>query len=195
MSDGSPLDRYDKGGGFVEISSKESLNITNFKNLEVGNGTLLLDPRYIRIQSSDTDSYGVSNGGLYAQNNTGTTFLTPGNITSLLNAGTDVTLQAHHTIFVDSAIDADDSASSDLTLQAGYRVDIDANIDIGNGDLSIKTNDLASNGVSTSLSSSEGTLIANGVTLTANNVTIDNMGRDSVCPLIVIFPLSMLIIK
>ena len=76
-------------------------------------------PRYIRIQSSDTDSYGVSNGGLYAQNNTGTTFLTPGNITSLLNAGTDVTLQAHHTIFVDSAIDADDSASSDLTF-AGW---------------------------------------------------------------------------
>ena len=80
-------------------------------------------------------------------------------------------------------------------MQAGYRVDIDANIDIGNGDLSIKTNDLASNGVSTSLSSSEGTLIANGVTLTANNVTIDNMGRDSSVSTNIIFPLSMLIIK
>ena len=170
---------YDKGGGFVEISSKDRLNITNFKNIEVGDGTLLLDPRYIRIQSSDSDSYGVANGGLYSQNNAGTTFLTPNNITSLLNAGTDVTLQAHHTIFVDSTIDTNDSATSDLTLQAGYRVDIDANIDIADGDLTIMTNDLASNGVNTSYSSLEGTLIANGVTLTANNVTIDNMGRDT----------------
>ena len=178
----APPQRYDKGGGFVEISSKEALKITNFENLEVGNGTLLLDPRYIRIQSSDSDAYGVSNGGLYAQNSSGTTILTPGNITSLLNAGTDVTLQAHHTIFVDSAINANSGSSSDLTLQAGFRVDIDANIDLGDGDLTIMTNDLVSNGVNAGLSSNNGTLVANGYTLTANNVTIDNMGRDSHVP-------------
>ena len=182
MFDISPPPRYDKGGGFVEISSKELLKVTNFKNIEVGNGTLLLDPRYIRIQSSDSDAYGISNGGLYAQNSSGTTILTPGNITSLLNAGTDVTLQAHHTIFVDSAINANSGSSSDLTLQAGFRVDIDANIDIADGDLTIMTNDLVSNGVNAGLSSTNGTLVANGYTLSANNITIDNMGRDSHVP-------------
>ena len=182
MFDISPPPRYDKGGGFVEISSKELLKVTNFKNIEVGNGTLLLDPRYIRIQSSDSDAYGISNGGLYAQNSSGTTILTPGNITSLLNAGTDVTLQAHHTIFVDSSINANSGSSSDLTLQAGFRVDIDANIDIADGDLTIMTNDLVSNGVNAGLSSTNGTLVANGYTLSANNITIDNMGRDSHVP-------------
>ena len=52
LVDPPPPRSYDKGGGFVEISSKENLKRANIAGVSLNGGTLLLDPRDIYVRDS-----------------------------------------------------------------------------------------------------------------------------------------------
>ena len=58
VSGGPPPPRsYDKGGGFVEISSKNYLKRANIAGVSLNGGTLLLDPRNIYVRDSSWWNY------------------------------------------------------------------------------------------------------------------------------------------
>ncbi len=70
-------------------------------------------------------------------NPAGDSYITPATITGVLNAGSDVVLQANNDITVQSAINVNGggSASGNLTLQAGRNITFDAGITTDNGNL------------------------------------------------------------
>ncbi|WP_199237588.1 filamentous hemagglutinin N-terminal domain-containing protein, partial [Azospirillum sp. TSH64] len=78
-----------------------------------------------------------------------TVTLAPSRITSVLNTGTAVTLQANNDITINSAITANNPSGNGgaLTLQAGRSILVNANITTDNGTLTLIGNDLTANGV------------------------------------------------
>ena len=98
-----PPRSYDKGGGFVEISSK-NLKRANIAGVSLNGGTLLLDPRDIYVRDSslsgytltsnlnDVDSFNDGTNALYQVNSS--------TIETALTAGTNVILQARQVIYL-----------------------------------------------------------------------------------------------
>ncbi len=104
-----------------------------------GSGAVYLSARLSRL--GDTS---------FASTNTAeTSFITPTALTRLLNQGTDVTLQAHNDILIQSAISAEDVVGTiltgDLTLQAGRNIFFNANITTNDANLTAVAGDLAAN--------------------------------------------------
>ena len=108
LVDPPPPRSYDKGGGFVEISSKNYLKRANIAGVSLNGGTLLLDPRDIYVRDSslsgytltsnlnDVDSFNDGTNALYQVNSS--------TIEAALTSGTNVILQARQDIFVQSDI-------------------------------------------------------------------------------------------
>lgn len=72
---------------------------------------------------------------IFAANASATSYITPALITSLLNTGALVTLQANNDISVQSAINVEKSGiGGNFILQAGRNISFDANITTNNGD-------------------------------------------------------------
>ena len=142
--DPPPPKIFDKGGGFVEISSKNYLKRANIAGVSLNGGTLLLDPRDIYVRDSsksgytltsnlnDVDSFNDGTNALYQVNSS--------TIETALTAGTNVILQARQDIFVQSDIIATGSSGGDLTLNAGVDINISADITTANGDLNLIAN-------------------------------------------------------
>ena len=142
--DPPPPRSYDKGGGFVEISSKNYLKRANIAGVSLNGGTLLLDPRDIYVKDSshsgytltsnlnDVDSFNDGTNALYQVNSS--------TIEAALTSGTNVILQARQDIFVQSDIIATGSSGGDLTINAGVDINISANITTANGNLNLIAN-------------------------------------------------------
>ena len=135
-------------GGFIEVSSGNTLSFNgNVKaGVDTRTGTLLLDPKNITIGSGSSDSI---SSAVFATNESDDSTITPGTITSALDAGTNVVLQANNDITVSSAITANNGSGDggDLTLKAGRSVLVNASITTDNGDLTLTANETTSNGV------------------------------------------------
>ncbi len=169
-------------GGMVEVSGKETLYFRGMVDAGASagkNGTLLLDPKNIIIGTIAGDVsiynaiYGIDPAIDYA--------LVPGQITSILNTGTDVTLQANNDITVTSPIIVDNRSGNggSLTLQAGRSIMVNANISTDNGALYLYANDNAANSQYRDAGAAEIT-IASGVTIDTGTGTLEmNMGTLS----------------
>ncbi len=93
-------------------------------------------------------AYTHVNDSVYSYESSQTVSFAPSFITTTLNTGTDVTLQASDDITVNSPIIASSIGTvGNLTLQAGRSIFINANIDTGNGSLTLTANDTLSDGV------------------------------------------------
>ncbi len=142
-------------GGFLEISSKDQVGFAGMADASAANGEtgqLLLDPKNITI-SIFGGTGGVANPNLltFANQSTLSLTITPNFLTTTLNTGTAVTLQANNDITVGSfsAITVNNPGGNGgaLTLQAGRSVIINSNITTDNGNLTIVANELLANGV------------------------------------------------
>ena len=206
LVDPPPPRSYDKGGGFVEISSKNYLKRANIAGVSLNGGTLLLDPRHVYVRDSsnsytltsnlsDVDNFNDGSNTSYRVNSS--------TIESALTSGTNVILQARQDIYVQSNIIATGSSGGDLTLNAGRDVNISANITTANGDLNLIANNasVSSRGsgdsdidVTSTLNLGTGDLnitlgeVASGktdrvnlrlATVTANNITMTDSGTNT----------------
>lgn len=82
----------------------------------------------------------------FAANPSATSYITPASLTTLLNSGALVTLQASNDITVQSAINVDEGgAGGNFILQAGRNISFDANITTNNGDLTAVAGDSGAN--------------------------------------------------
>ena len=106
--------------------------------------------RFVPDGAAYTASGGSTSTGLlgFAANPSTDIVITPGTLTSMLNAGTGVTLQANNDIRVTRAITTSASgAGGSLTLEAGRSLYLDANITTDNGNLSLIANQGVAQGV------------------------------------------------
>ncbi len=136
-------------GGAVEISSKSTIQSIALSRVNLGKGgTLLLDPQDIVIDATGTDPAGNT---AYASNPGTATHLRDADVTALLSAGTNVSLQASQDIswlnnftFVSRT---PTTAGGNLALSAGRSVTLSGVFTTADGHWSIVANDTAANGV------------------------------------------------
>lgn len=138
-------------GGFLEVSSKGDVGFMGTADASAANGEagiLSLDPKNITISTFFASNL-PSNPLTYSTSSTSSLTINPNSITSVLNTGTAVTLQASNDITVSSAITVNNPGGNGgaLTMQAGRSVLINADITTDNGNLTIIANDLLSSGV------------------------------------------------
>ena len=131
-------------GGFVEVSGKINLAFRGTVDLSAPNGdagTLLLDPKNIIIANGGVAV--VADNDAFGENVAADATMDADLITAILNAGTNLTLQANNDITVNEVITVNNGGGDggDFTLQAGRTVAINANITTDNGVLTITAND------------------------------------------------------
>ncbi|MBA3661987.1 MAG: filamentous hemagglutinin N-terminal domain-containing protein [Gammaproteobacteria bacterium] len=126
-------------GGDIEVSGKETLDYRGNVDASAANGvqgTLLLDPRFITIQSSGGSSYQAGVNNLYADNPAGTTVITPD---SLNAAAADITLEANSDVTFNEAVNLT-TANKFLVVRAGRSIFVNANLTTNNGDIILTAN-------------------------------------------------------
>jgi len=138
-------------GGFLEVSSKGDVGFMGTADASAANGEagiLSLDPKNITISTFFASNL-PSNPLTFSASSTSSLTINPNSITSVLNTGTAVTLQASNDITVSSNITVNNPGGNGgaLTMQAGRSVIINADITTDNGNLTIIANDLLSAGV------------------------------------------------
>ncbi|MCW5576079.1 MAG: filamentous hemagglutinin N-terminal domain-containing protein, partial [Burkholderiales bacterium] len=112
-------------GGFAEVSGKESLVFNGTVDLRApqgDTGTLLLDPKNIRITAGGGDV--VATNDAFADNPAGTSELSAANVVAAMN-GANLILQANNDITVETDVNVAGGAGTagqDLTLQAGRHI-------------------------------------------------------------------------
>ncbi|HKU99436.1 MAG TPA: MBG domain-containing protein, partial [Vineibacter sp.] len=160
--------------GSVEVSGAQTLAFIDLGRLQIGNGgQLLLDPKNITIATSG--SAAVAANDQFGDNNSSSVTISPNSLTTLLDAGTAVTLQASTNITVSNAISVNNAAGSggNLTLQAGRSIIINANITTDNGNLTLIANETVANGViNARRDSGAASLTFAGTTITAGTGTV-----------------------
>ncbi|MEM9215074.1 MAG: CHAT domain-containing protein [Cyanobacteria bacterium P01_F01_bin.150] len=129
-------------GGFVEISGEDWLDFQGTVDttaLNGATGTLLLDPRNIRIVAPGDETVNSSATFVVFSDEPPTTTIASDTIES---ATTDVILQANNDIVVDDDIDTTANGNTpSLTLQAGRSIDINASIRLQDGSFIATIND------------------------------------------------------
>lgn len=108
-------------GGFAEVSGKESLVFNGVADLRAplgATGTLLLDPKNIRIAAGGADA--VATNDQFGENATLTSNLSAANVVAALTT-LALTLQANNDISVETNVNAGGTANN-LTLQAGRHI-------------------------------------------------------------------------
>lgn len=136
-------------GGAVEISSKSAIQSIALSRVNLGKGgTLLLDPQDIVIDATGTDPAGNT---AYASNPGTATHLRDADVTALLSAGTNVSLQASQDIswlnnftFVSRT---PTMPGGNLALSAGRSVTLSGVFTTADGHWSVVANDTAAHGV------------------------------------------------
>ncbi|MFL0802523.1 MAG: filamentous hemagglutinin N-terminal domain-containing protein [Agarilytica sp.] len=132
---------FSGGGGFVEVSGKEALSF--WGGVDIGasfgdEGTLLLDPRDIRIVSSGSDNIRILDREiLFGDGDTDDDFtISASSLVSALSGG-DVILEARDDIDFQTSVDASGNTNH-LELYAGddiYFEQSGTTIDLGSGNL------------------------------------------------------------
>lgn len=157
-------------GGFVEVSSKGVLDFVGLVDACAANGqagSLLLDPKNIIVATGGT---AVLTAGMlaFATNSSGDSPVDPSTITTVTNAGTAVTLQAHNDITVTDDITTTNSTGH-LTLTAGRTITNNATITTGGSNLTLTANAGTAAGVAASSNNARQTGLASII----NNGTIN----------------------
>ena len=124
-------------GGFAEVSGKESLSFDGSVDLRAPKGaagTILLDPKDIFVQTTDTDNGATAQTTAaaldqFSDNPTQISGISVTNFQTLLDAA-HVTLQANNDIVFVNAVTAT-ATNFTLTLNAGRTIDIRDNISVG----------------------------------------------------------------
>lgn len=128
-------------GGIAEVSGKETLLYSGFADLRAqhgAKGTLLLDPKNIRIEAAGVDP--IPGDTAFGDASSADRTFTPATVVAALD-GADLVLQANNDITVVDTIDASGNAGDgSLTLQAGRSIAIESDITI-KGDFSATAND------------------------------------------------------
>jgi filamentous hemagglutinin family protein len=112
-------------GGFAEVSGKASLVFNGTADLRAPQGdagTLLLDPKNIRITAAGADA--VATNDTFADNAAGTSDLSAANVVAAMN-GAHLVLQANNDITVETDVNiagGAGTAGQNLTLQAGRHI-------------------------------------------------------------------------
>jgi filamentous hemagglutinin family protein len=163
-------------GGFVEVSGKENLLFDGAVNTTAANGqvgTLLLDPKFLIIQTSGGSAYNNGVNNLFANNASGTNTLTPASIVAAA-ATNNIILQANTDVTFSTALTITGAGTSGrtLTVQAGRNININANITTNNGAVSMTANDTSAD-VSNRDAGAGGITMASGTTLSAGTSTIN----------------------
>ena len=116
--------------GLIEVSSMGSVGLTGTVDAGVG-GEFLLDPTFVIIATGGTDAIADAIFGTTG----GTLTIDPGTITTALDLGNGVTIQANTDITVlNDIISTNNSGNSgDLMFQAGRSILISADITLDNG--------------------------------------------------------------
>lgn len=135
-------------GGFIETSGTK-VNISD--NLIVKAKEMLIDPKNITITSSSNTALDSSGLG-YGTNPSADSTITNTQVETILNGGTNLTLQANNDITVNSAISVANGSGDGgaLTLASGRSIYLNANITTDNGNLNLYANDTLANGVNNS---------------------------------------------
>lgn len=140
-------------GGFLEVSSKGEVGFWGAADASAPMGAvgmLSLDPKNITISTFGGGGLG-SNPLTFGTSSTSSQTISPNSITSVLNTGTAVTLQASNDINISSSISVNNPGGNGghLTMQAGRSVIFNNGADIttDNGNLTIIANELLSAGV------------------------------------------------
>ena len=142
-------------GGFVEVSSKGTLNFLGTVDASAPHGaagTLLLDPDNIDIVTGGTTtpsqtSTNPSIDTLAFATNAGTggiSMIDPSTITALTNIGTAVVLQANTDLTISSPIITSggiNGIGGALTFQAGRSIFVNADVISNNGNITFSAND------------------------------------------------------
>ncbi|MBX3501562.1 MAG: filamentous hemagglutinin N-terminal domain-containing protein [Alphaproteobacteria bacterium] len=121
--------------GSIEISGKENLAYIDLTTLTLGaGGHLLLDPKNITIAAGSGDPIAANDE--FGENGTKSVSIKAGNLETLLNAGTDVTLQANNDITVSKGWTTNNGggAGGDITLEAGRSVTFASGVSITTDD-------------------------------------------------------------
>ncbi len=161
-------------GGFIEVSSKETLafrGTAEARALGLGKaGRLLLDPKFIIV--ADTGADGVAGNDEFAENAAATATFDADLITTILNAGTALELQANTDITINETITvAAGGAGGMFTLRAGRSIVINQNITTDNGAFNAFANDAAADAGNRDANGA--TPQDNGGIFMAGGVTID----------------------
>ena len=133
----------DGNGGFAEVSGENALIYSGFANLQAPEGemgTLLLDPKFITIQTGGTDK--ITGNEFFDQNAISSVTFDPARVVTALN-GANLSLQANTDINVNNTIDASGtSGAGTLTMQAGRSIFLADNVAIKvNGFFAARIND------------------------------------------------------
>ena len=142
-------------GGFVEVSSKGTLNFLGTVDASAPHGaagTLLLDPDNIDVISggsatpSPTSTSPAIDTLAFATNagTGGISMIDPNTITALTNIGTAVVLQANTDLTISSPIITSGGVNGiggALTFQAGRSIFVNADVISNNGNISFSAND------------------------------------------------------
>lgn len=156
-------------GGFAEVSSKGVLAYRGFADLRAPmgrRGTLLLDPKFIIIQSGGGDP--LAGNVLFGDNPSSTVTIDPLAIIAALD-GANLVLQANTDIIVNSTINALGTADpGDLTFRAGRSILINADIII-NGVFTAIANDTSNDVVTAERDAGPGEItMADGTLISTN---------------------------
>jgi filamentous hemagglutinin family protein len=173
-------------GGYGAVNAQNSLvgqaNEAAFSGSDIVkqdsvNGTFLMtygaENGIVRVGLTNPNQISFARG--QAQDMT----ITPSLLTTFLNAGTNVTMQANNDITISDAVTVNNVSGNggNLSLSAGRSVAINGNITTDNGNLTIVANDLLANGVVDAYrDAGAATLsVGNGVTINVGtgNITMD----------------------
>jgi filamentous hemagglutinin family protein len=161
-------------GGLMEVSGKELLGFVGMadgSSVAGKRGSLLLDPRDITITLATDMGYTFFSELQNFNINPGVDVsVSAGQITAILNGGTDVNLRANRDITVNSAIQTVPGMGiplgGSLSLEAGASILINADISTAGGNLSLLANTSSAN------PGGHGPVVAGGITV-APGVTLD----------------------
>ena len=129
-------------GGFVEVSSKDTLQFAGLVDTSATQGTfgtLLLDPKNIIIQPEGLAT--VSGNSLFNDNPTGTSIISGANLSRAINSS-NVILQANNNIIIEDNVTGT-TFGNGLTLQAGNSIIFNSTgaIALNGGDFLARIND------------------------------------------------------
>jgi filamentous hemagglutinin family protein len=185
-------------GGFAEVSGKNSLVFNGNADMQARGhrgalGQLLLDPKDIIVSTANPGGGAVSEstaGALdqFSDNPTEISWITPGNLVTLLNAA-NVILQANNDISFRDAVTAT-AGGNDLTLRAGRSIEFQSGANLtlnGGGSFTATFNDggaTAANrdpGAATFTMASGTTISARGgITIQGGTLAADSSGATSI---------------
>jgi len=163
-------------GGWVEVSGG-NLNFNGAVDASAVNGnygTLLLDPRFLIVQTAGGSGYANGTNNQFGDNVGATNTITPA---SIVAAAANIVLQANTDVIINDVLAMTSSAKT-LTIDAGRSILINANVSTKNGVITMEANNNAATPTDRSTTSTgnpagDNETIAGNITL-ANNVTVDS---------------------